>query len=463
MSTLAKIISEAKKSLTLIVPLLFSEWLYALNFFVTTWIAAQLGNASLAAMALAQSINFSIMMMISGISAAISILVSQDLGYNNTAGIKHAFAQGVLLNILLAIIAMLILYIAPHFLPFLGINDTQVITQAKTVLHAFMWSLPPMTFLFMFEKFLIGMHRPRMVLFLTIFSIPVSMLANYALVLGKLGMPKCGIAGFGYGFATAYSVLDIMFILLVLVMPSLSQYKLFTGFKQLKTGSKYFGEIWRVGWPLGAMFSIEVGAITAFAFLMSSFGTASLAAFQISRQYLSFAMVTLFALTESTAVRMGFAVGQNDRPLVRRSLYVNIGIGIIFMMVLCCFYLFAQNNLIALDFDITDPQNAQVIAHVKHFLVAIAVLVLCDVVRNITAGGLRSLKDTKCNMYSSVIGYWLVGLPLAYFCGKTLGIGADGLWIGFITGIIISAIILQFRFQNLYAKVDLAKLLIANK
>jgi len=451
---------EAKKSLNLAIPLLFSEWLFALNFFVITWIAAQLGREALAAIALAQSIYFFLMMMISGISAATAILAAQDLGSKNLDAVKHIFAQSILLNLLLAFIASLILWNIPYFLPLVGIEDQQVVELIKIALRAFMWSVLPLTFLIMLEKFLIGLHRTRLVLFFTTLTIPISILANYSFVLGKFGLPKCGLAGFGYGQAIAYGALVIMFIIMALTMPSLRSYKLFTSFKNLPSSFKYFFEIWRIGWPLGAMFSVEVGATVTLTFLMSLFGTDVLAAFQLTRQYLVLALVTLFALTESAAVRVSHAVGQGDRQLVKLCAYASMSIAFIFMLLLACFYLSTKNFLISLDINIFDPKNYNIIVYTKHFLTAIAILVLFDGIRNVTAGALRGLKDTKSNMYSSILGYWLIGLPLAYLLGKLYDFKGEGLWAGFIAGIAISAIYLFIRFQKLCDRADFKALLL---
>jgi multidrug resistance protein, MATE family len=454
MKKIIPLLYEAKKSLTLATPLLFSEWLFALNFFAITWIAAQLGREALAAIALAQSIYFFLMMMISGISAATAILAAQDLGATNLKTIKHIFAQSTLLNVILAFIAGLILWSIPYFLPLFGIKDLQVVELIKTALRAYMWSLLPLTFLIMIEKFLIGLHRTRLVLFFTIVTIPVSIIANYSFVLGKFGLPKCGLAGFGYGQAIAYSVLVIMFIVMALTMPSLRSYKLFSAFKKLSSSFKYFFETWRVGWPLGAMFSIETGAVLTFTFLMSLFGTDVLAAFQLSRQYLVFALTTLFALTESSAVQVSHAVGKNDRSLVRLCFYANISITFIFMLILACFYLLTKDFLISLDINMLDPKNYHIILYTKHFITAIAILILFDGIRNVTAGALRGLKDIKSNMYSSILGFWLIGLPLAYLFGKLCDFKGEGLWAGFISGIIISATYLLLRFQKLCARTD---------
>jgi multidrug resistance protein, MATE family len=460
MKKINQIFYEAKKSLILAIPLLFSEWLFALNFFVVTWISAQLGRESLAAIAIAQSIYFFLLMMISGISAATAILAAQNLGSKNIDSIKDIFAESVLLNLILAVVASLILWNAPYiFLPLLGIDDPNVAHLITITLRAFMWSILPLTFLIMIEKFLIGVHRTRLVLLFTTLTIPISMIANYSLVLGKFGLSKCGLAGFGYGHAIAYSVLVIMFIIMSKVMPTLNSYKLFSSFKNLLVSRKYFFEIWRIGWPLGAMFSIEVGAILVFTFLMSLFGTDVLAAYQLTRQYLVFALVTLFALTESAAVRVSYAVGKGYRNLVKLSAYVSMSIGFIFMFILFWFYLSAKNFLISLDLNMLDPVNRNIIFYTKHFLTAIAVLVIFDGIRNITAGALRGLKDSKSNMYSSIIGYWLAGLPLAYLFGKIYDFRGEGLWVGFILGIVLSAIYLLVRFQKLSDRIDLQNLI----
>lgn len=446
---LIKTFTEIKKSLQLAIPLLFAEWLFAINFFAITWIAARLGREALAALALAQTINIFLFMMISGVSAATAIVAAQTLGRNASEEVKYIFAQSLLLNGVLAVLAGIIMWQVPNLLQIIKVGDQQVIAQVEIALHGFLWNIIPFTLLIMFEKFLIGMHRTRLVLFFTSISIPISIIANYIIVLGKFGLPQYGLVGVGYSLAIAYSCLDLLFILMVFIMPSLRCYNLFSGLKNLPSTFKYFFELWDLGWPLGIMFSIELGAILVFTILMSFFGTDVLAAFQISRQYLVFALVTLFALTESSAVRVGFAFGAKDYSLILRGFYVNLGIATFCMLLLAGVYVFARDILIAQDVNFADPKNSNLIMYARHFLIAIAVLVIFDGIRNLAAGGLRGLNDSKFTMYSSIVGYWILGLPLAYFFGKVCNLGGDGLWAGFILGIIVSAIMLFVRFRKI--------------
>jgi MATE family multidrug resistance protein len=64
----------------------------------------------------------------------------------------------------------------------------------------------------------------------------------------------------------------------------------------------------------------------------------------------------------------------------------------------------------------------------------------------VAAGALRGLKDTQLPMYITAFAYWGVGFPLAWGLGFATGLGAPGLWIGFIAGLTMAAILLNWRF-----------------
>jgi MATE family multidrug resistance protein len=45
-----------------------------------------------------------------------------------------------------------------------------------------------------------------------------------------------------------------------------------------------------------------------------------------------------------------------------------------------------------------------------------------------------------------VIAYWLIGLPLAYWLGIALGLGPRWVWVGFVAGLTMAAVLLNARF-----------------
>ena len=67
---------------------------------------------------------------------------------------------------------------------------------------------------------------------------------------------------------------------------------------------------------------------------------------------------------------------------------------------------------------------------------------LADGTQIVSSGALRGLGETKIPMYTTMGGYWLVGLPLGYVLCFNQGLGAVGMWISFVLSLVLVAITL---------------------
>ena len=47
------------------------------------------------------------------------------------------------------------------------------------------------------------------------------------------------------------------------------------------------------------------------------------------------------------------------------------------------------------------------------------------------------------------VSYWIIGLPIGYYLTFHLGFGGEGVWVGLIIGLTITAIGLLLRFNKL--------------
>ena len=77
-------------------------------------------------------------------------------------------------------------------------------------------------------------------------------------------------------------------------------------------------------------------------------------------------------------------------------------------------------------------------------LLMAAIFQLSDGVQVGAAGALRGFKDTAIPMTMCIFSYWVVGFPLAYVFGVRQG-GGRYVWIGFIAGLTVSAVLLVSR------------------
>jgi MATE family multidrug resistance protein len=49
-------------------------------------------------------------------------------------------------------------------------------------------------------------------------------------------------------------------------------------------------------------------------------------------------------------------------------------------------------------------------------------------------------------MAGIIVCYWLIGLPLGWYLAFRAGMQTEGLWIGFTTGLFLTAIFSTWRF-----------------
>ncbi|OGX90718.1 hypothetical protein BEN49_21825 [Hymenobacter coccineus] len=63
-------------------------------------------------------------------------------------------------------------------------------------------------------------------------------------------------------------------------------------------------------------------------------------------------------------------------------------------------------------------------------------------------GALRGLEDVKVPSLVALLAYWAVALPLGYYLGFHLHLGAPGVWAGLLLGLTIVAGVLLLRFRR---------------
>jgi MATE family multidrug resistance protein len=90
-------------------------------------------------------------------------------------------------------------------------------------------------------------------------------------------------------------------------------------------------------------------------------------------------------------------------------------------------------------------REAAVIAIGSQLLGVAAAFQLFDGLQVATTGALRGLGETRVPMLVSLVGYWIVGLPLAWWLCFRGGYGVIGLWLGlalslFLVGLALLAL-----------------------
>ena len=92
--------------------------------------------------------------------------------------------------------------------------------------------------------------------------------------------------------------------------------------------------------------------------------------------------------------------------------------------------------------------NSEVTAMASALLIFGAVFQVSDTSQAIGVGLLRGIKEVKLPTAYVAIAYWIIGIPIGYYLAFKHNMGASGIWIGFVAGLTVSAMLLNLRFLN---------------
>lgn len=448
--------SEIKNNLTLSLPLIASQLVYASSPFVSTAMVARLGKDALAASVLISMIWFLCLVIFFGILNAVTVMVSHQYGARNYRGISETMGQGFILSGIICVFMFAVLQLVPLFLHW-SAQPPVVLQLGHEYLHAMLWTIPSMVFLVFYEQFLTAIGRPKIVLRCSLLIIPIEIPLIYCLIFGKLGLPACGIAGVGYGLAVTFFVTLVGMVIYLVKAKYYQPYQIFARINTFNWNIQK--EFLRVGLPMGFMHVIEVSAFTIMTFMIGHFGTVTLAAHQILMQYLGFAVNIVFAMSQAVSIRVGHAVGQQNLTDVKQASYVGVYLNFLLISLVALIFMLVPKFLIALDLQTNTAIDFNLVKQAQHLLFIGAIFLMLENFRIIGFGALRALKDTYFSMITSLIGFWIIGISLAFILGFTLNFKGPGIWWGLTLGIATATVIVLARLRYLLQKVDLAKLI----
>jgi MATE family multidrug resistance protein len=91
--------------------------------------------------------------------------------------------------------------------------------------------------------------------------------------------------------------------------------------------------------------------------------------------------------------------------------------------------------------------NKEVISIASRLIIIAALFQISDGTQAVGIGVLRGLMDIKGPTIITFIAYWVISLPVGYLLGFIFNLGVDGIWIGLLIGLTVSAALLTFRFN----------------
>lgn len=436
-------VDELRATFALALPLVLAQVAQNALTVIAVVMLAWLGPAQLAGAALANAYLIPFLVFGNGLVGAVAPMVAQARGARNIKAVRRIVRQGFWAAIIIGIVLVPILWNIKPVFQLLG-QDPGATDIAERFMHVEMWLIFPAFGIMVLRSLLSVFNSARAILVVTLGGALFCALANYALIFGNFGFPRLEVVGSAIATVGTYMLMFIGMLAYTLTHERLRRFHILRRF--WKPDWAHLRGVFRIGLPIGLTVLAEVGLFTAAAMLMGRLGTDEVAAHAVALQCASLAFMVPMGIGMATTVRVGQAYGRGDREAIGKSGWTSFALGMTFMTCSCLLFLFGGTGIVSLFLNPADPANANAIGLAISFLVIAGLFQLVDGAQVVAAHALRGLSDTKIPMVIAIVGYWFVGLPVAWLLGLQLGLRGVGVWIGLAVGLAVVAIVLVARF-----------------
>jgi len=413
----------------------------------------RLGDAAVAAAALAHTVFFVAFTIGMGLVSAVAPLAAQALGARQPRTVRRALRVGLWAALMLCVPMTLLPLFGEQILILLGQTPENARLAQKYLLGLAPGMVPALWFIAI-RNFMGAVNRPEPGLWITLAATPANALLGYGLIHGHWGLPKLELLG--AGIATTL----VNFGMCIAALWCTYAQRPFKKFHVL-------GRFWRIDWPLiralvviGApiaiSFLLEYGLFSAAGLLMGVISTTALAAHQVALQIAAILFMVPFGIGMAATVRVGQALGRGDTNDIRRAGVVAIVLGIVFMTVMTLVVILGRFDLARLFFGAAAEGAGGTIELAAMLMMVGATFFIADGIQTVAAGALRGLSDTRIPLLLAAISYWVIGFPAAYGLAFAGGFGAVGVWIGLSIGTGLYATLLVLRFRTLTQRLEFA-------
>ncbi len=403
-----------------------------------------LGPSSLAGAVLAVNVYIVFWFFGMGLAQAVIPLAAAARGRGAPRDVRRSVRMGLWVVACYCVPVWVILWFIEDILIWVG-EPRDAAHLAGSYLAIMQWSMLPSLAVMALRSFLTVLGKTQVVLWATILAAVANAVFDYILIFGKFGAPQMGLQG---AALASVSTNLVSFLLVASYVMRASGVKRYVVFGRLwRSDWVVFRQILRVGWPIGATLVAEGSLFSAASLLMGWLGTMQLAAHGIAMQCASIAFMVPLGLSQAGMTRIGVALGRRDKVAIGRAGWTAFAIGELFELCSATLFWIMPYELVSLFLDLSKPESLEVAHIAAGYLLVAAVFQIFDGAQVMGASMLRGLGDTVVPFIMAAIGYWIIGISLAFGLAFGLGFAGYGIWWGLAAGLASTAVMTLWRFS----------------
>lgn len=391
----------------------------------------------------AVSFGGSVFMILFLASIGVALGLTPLIGELYVQGNKHRSSallqNGIVFYVLLGVVVSLVQIAFVPFMYHLG-QPVDVVDMAIPYYKMLAISMPFVMLFFTFKQFLEGVGNTKVELAVTIVSNLANCVFNYMFIFGHMGFNEMGVEGAGLGTLMA-RILAMLLIVGYFVWRT--DYRVYlSGFSKSHFSMRDVRRLLYMGLPISAQMFLESSAFIGTSIMMGWLGKEAISANQITNTMSTSAFMIVLSIGTATTIRTSHCYGCRDINELAMAVKASYHLVLAWNTFAAIVFISLCNFLPTLF-----TSNPEVISISSSLFIFAAMFQLSDGLQNVSVGVLRGIQDVKVIMPIAFIAYWLLNLPIGYLLAFTLGMGPTGMYLGYVVGLSVAAILMIRRIR----------------
>lgn len=442
-----------KRNLKVAFPVMLTQLGASLVGLFDSIMVGRYATVDLAAVSFSNALFFTVMVFAMGALMGLTPLVgiqvgslSSDSSHGEQSNIRSLiasfFQNGVLFTVLLSFLSLVLLGGCIPFLHCFG-QDPEVVQAARPYYTLIVLSIIPFLFFTFFKQFLEGLGNTAVAMVITLVMNGLNIFLNWLFIYGNWGCPELGATGAGIGSLVARIGMPVCFVLVMYLRKEWRGYLSSIRWQSFRLS--VIKELTKIGFPIGVQTLMETIAFTAAFVFIGWISKEALAAHQIANQMCDMTFMVILGIGSATTIRVSHQLGANHLEGVRMASNASIHLVLLINAVGAAVMIGLRHQIPMLF-----TKDQEVIAIASQLIALAGVLQFADGLQVVAASMLRGITDVKVPMVIAMFSYSIVCISIGLFLAFPMGMGAVGIWIGFVVGLSVAAICLHTRFRIKY-------------
>ncbi len=398
-----------------------------------------LGPEALAAVGLGGQVYWLVQAVANLVPTGLAAILARAVGARDERLADAVLRQSIVLSTLLAAFTTVLgLPFTDFAIAIYGVEPA-VVALGSEYVYWLLWGTVPFSLGFVFGAALRAAGDSRTPLYVGIAANLVNLFLNWVLIYGHLGAPALGVAG----AAIASSLAMVFQLIVFLWMWRARRLVLAPGEGGFRPDPSLWRRIAVVGYPA----SIEQGlfqvGLLGFQRIMSLYGTAAIAAYNVGAQILSFSFIPGIGFATAAGTLVGQHLGDRNPEAASRSGWRATAGAVISMTTVGAIVVASAEPLARVFTD-----DAEVIALTVDFCWILGAVQPLMAMEFALGGSLRGAGDTFFPMVTVFVGLFLVRLVPATGAALLLDVPVQVIWCALISDYAIKALLLARRFRG---------------